>query len=103
LGRRDSSRVLAKVLDIYGLEFFKITSHYHKSGDFQDNTANREFFGLTEDWAFRSWGISAVRFSGYYGIIVNLAKFAIGGTQCRTQPRRLAVDWSVLLDIKTKE
>jgi hypothetical protein len=26
---------------------FKITSHYHKSGDFQDNTANREFFGLT--------------------------------------------------------
>jgi hypothetical protein len=43
LGRRDSSRVFAKVLAIYGLEFFKIPSHYHKSGDFQDNTANREF------------------------------------------------------------
>jgi hypothetical protein len=47
LGRRDSSRVLAKVLDIYGLEFFKITSHYHKSGDFQDSSANREFVELT--------------------------------------------------------
>jgi hypothetical protein len=43
----------------------EVSSHYHKSGDFQDNTANREFFGLTQDWAFRSWGISAVRFSGY--------------------------------------
>jgi hypothetical protein len=54
-----------------------IASHYHKSGDFQDNTANREFFGLTQDWAFRSWGISAVRFSGYYGIILNLAVLEI--------------------------
>jgi hypothetical protein len=44
-----------------------ISSHYHKSGDFQDTTANREFFGLTQDWAFRSRGILAVRFSGYYG------------------------------------
>jgi hypothetical protein len=35
------------------------------------------FFGLSEDWAFRSWGISAVRFSGYYGIIVHLAKLTI--------------------------
>ena len=42
----------------------KIPSHYHKSGDFQDNTANREFLGLTQDWTFRSCGISAVRFSG---------------------------------------
>ena len=25
----------------------KIPSHYHKSGDFQDNSANREFLGLT--------------------------------------------------------
>jgi hypothetical protein len=29
LGRRDSSRVLAKVLDIYGLEFFKIPSIFN--------------------------------------------------------------------------
>jgi hypothetical protein len=25
----------------------KTSSHYHKSGDFQDNLANREFLGLT--------------------------------------------------------
>jgi hypothetical protein len=36
LGRRDSSRVLAKVLDIYGLEFFKIPSHYHNFWKCQD-------------------------------------------------------------------
>jgi hypothetical protein len=51
----------------------EISSHYHKSGDFQDNTANREFFGPTEDWAFRSWGISEVRFLRCYGIILDLA------------------------------
>ena len=32
---------------------YKITSHYHKSRDFQDNSANHEFFWLTEDLSFR--------------------------------------------------
>ncbi len=67
----------------------KRTSHYHKSGDFQDNTANREFFGLTQDWAFRSWGISAVRFSGYYGSISNgenVGQCVIGGIDGTTLP-----------------
>jgi hypothetical protein len=30
--------------DCHGAKF-KITSNYHKSGDSQDNTANREFWG----------------------------------------------------------
>jgi hypothetical protein len=51
----------------------KGSSHYHKCMDFQDKRANLEFFGLAEDLAFKSWGISAVRFSGYYGIIVDFA------------------------------
>jgi hypothetical protein len=32
------------MLDISRQEFFDTASHYHKSRDFQDNSANREFF-----------------------------------------------------------
>jgi hypothetical protein len=58
--------------DCHGARF-RITSKYHKSSDFQDSSANREFLGLTQDWAFRSWGMSGVRFSGHYGIVFGLS------------------------------
>ena len=41
-------------------DFFK----YHKFWEFQDNTANRNFFRLTEDWAFISWRIREGDFQG---------------------------------------
>ena len=56
-----------------------IACQYQDFEDFQDNNANLEFLGLTEDWAFKSWGFLDGRFSGYYDIIVNLAGLAYDG------------------------
>ena len=78
----------------------EVASHYHKSGGFQD-TANREFFGLTQDWVFRSWRISGVRFSGIYG-----KRFTFGRQRCPAVegspyiPKKLQV-YSLIMGVRS--
>jgi hypothetical protein len=69
-----NSRLLPNITKS-GLEDRKLTisCQYQDFEDFQDNIANLEFLGLTEDWAIKSWRFLDGLSSGYYDIIVNLS------------------------------
>ncbi len=72
---------LAKPLDISGQAFAWFLPSIINPGIFKIIQQIVSFLGLTEDWAFRSWGISGVRFSGYYGTMLDLAKLTINSRE----------------------